>query len=132
MNFMMALENLLYLEGFGTRRVCAGLIQQGHVEIALPGEGDAPAWATCRDAAWPAVREGLQLRIQGQPWTCHERACVLLYKPAGFECSQRPSAWPSVYTLLPDALRQRRVPRLVPHVAHSRIALHRPAQPCIL
>jgi len=31
----------------------------------------------------------------------------MLHKPAGMECSQRPSAWPSVYTLLPAPLRQR-------------------------
>jgi 16S rRNA pseudouridine516 synthase len=31
----------------------------------------------------------------------------MLHKPAGYECSQRPSAWPSIYTLLPAPLRQR-------------------------
>lgn len=31
----------------------------------------------------------------------------MLHKPAGTECSQKPSAWPSVYTLLPAPLRQR-------------------------
>jgi 16S rRNA pseudouridine516 synthase len=32
---------------------------------------------------------------------------LVLNKPAGIECSQKPSAWPSVYTLLPAPLRQR-------------------------
>lgn len=107
MNSTMALEDLLYLEGFGTRRVCAGLVQQGLVEIAVSEQGGSFVWQVCRDAASPVRREDLLLRVQGQPWTCHERACVLLHKPAGFECSQRPSAWPSVYTLLPAPLRQR-------------------------
>jgi len=31
----------------------------------------------------------------------------LLHKPAGYECSHKPSAWPSLYTLLPAPLRQR-------------------------
>jgi 16S rRNA pseudouridine516 synthase len=31
----------------------------------------------------------------------------MLNKPLGVECSQKPSAWPSVYTLLPPPLRQR-------------------------
>ena len=31
----------------------------------------------------------------------------MLNKPAGIECSQKPSAYPSVYTLLPAPLRQR-------------------------
>jgi 16S rRNA pseudouridine516 synthase len=33
----------------------------------------------------------------------------MLHKPAGYECSQKPSAWPSIYTLLPAPLRQRPV-----------------------
>lgn len=31
----------------------------------------------------------------------------MLHKPAGFECSQKPGTYPSVYTLLPGPLRQR-------------------------
>lgn len=102
-----ALQDILYAEGFGTRRVCAGLIQQGLVEVHAPADHGPAAWAACRDAHAGFVREGLRLRVQGMDWSCHERACVLLYKPLGFECSQRPSAWPSVYTLLPAPLRQR-------------------------
>ncbi len=37
----------------------------------------------------------------------HERAYVMLHKPAGTECSRKPSAYPSIYTLLPAPLRQR-------------------------
>jgi 16S rRNA pseudouridine516 synthase len=33
----------------------------------------------------------------------------MLHKPAGYECSQKPGAWPSIYTLLPAPLRQRPV-----------------------
>ena len=29
----MQLQDILYSQGFGTRRVCAGLVQQGWVEI---------------------------------------------------------------------------------------------------
>ena len=32
---------------------------------------------------------------------------MLLNKPAGYECSQKPSTYPSVYTLLPGPLRDR-------------------------
>ena len=35
------------------------------------------------------------------------KAYVLLHKPAGYECSHKPSAWPSMYTLLPPPLRYR-------------------------
>jgi len=92
------LEDILYSQGFGTRRVCAGLIQQGHVTVNGQPETDAGALL---------VPEGLVFTVQGEPWTFHELAYVLLHKPAGTECSQKPSAWPSVYTLLPAPLRQR-------------------------
>lgn len=99
----MTLQELLFTQGFGTRRVCAGLVQQGHV--ALP-EGDA--WARCDDP-WREVtpEKGWPYRVQGVPWAYHRHAYLLLHKPAGTECSQRPSAWPSIYSLLPAPLRQR-------------------------
>ena len=45
--------------------------------------------------------------IHVSPPDYHERAYVMLHKPAGTECSQKPSTWPSIYTLLPAPLRQR-------------------------
>ena len=92
------LEDILYSQGFGTRRVCAGLIQQGHVAVGGVVQTDA-------GALYPT--EGLVFTVQGTEWTFHEQAYVLLHKPAGTECSQKPSTWPSVYTLLPAPLRQR-------------------------
>lgn len=101
----MQLQDILYAQGFGTRRVCAGLIQQGHVYVyPVSGAGGAE---TCTEATAEFDYEGLQLRVQGMEWVCHSRACIMLHKPAGIECSQKPSAWPSVYTLLPAPLRQR-------------------------
>ena len=92
------LEDILFSQGFGTRRVCAGLIQQGHVTVNGQAELDAGALY---------VPEGLVFTVQGTEWAFHELAYVLLHKPAGTECSQKPSAWPSIYTLLPAPLRQR-------------------------
>lgn len=95
----MSLADLLYTQGFGTRRVCAGLVQQGLVQ--LQGQ-------TVTDASHDvAVHDGLAFTVQGQPWQYHAQAYIMLHKPAGTECSQKPSAWPSVYTLLPTPLRQR-------------------------
>jgi 16S rRNA pseudouridine516 synthase len=92
------LQDILYSQGFGTRRVCAGLIQQGFVEVGGQVQTDAAADFD------PA---GLRFRVQGVEWEFHELAYLVLNKPAGIECSQKPSAWPSVYTLLPAPLRQR-------------------------
>jgi 16S rRNA pseudouridine516 synthase len=94
----MQLQDILFSQGFGTRRVCAGLIQQGFVAVAQE---------ICADAAMDFVAEGLQFSVQGVPWTYFEKAYLMLHKPAGYECSQKPSTYPSVYTLLPAPIRQR-------------------------
>ena len=99
----MQLQDILYSQGFGTRRICAGLIQQGFVQIHV-----GQAWVTCDDALEDLdIHEGWTFAVQGVLWPYHAKAYVLLHKPAGYECSHKPSAWPSLYTLLPPALRQR-------------------------
>ena len=97
---MMQLQEILYTQGFGTRRVCCGLIQQGQVAV-----GDPPQ--TCTDASADFEPEGLAFTVQGKPWQYHEHAYLMLNKPTGHECSQKPGAWPSIYTLLPAPLRAR-------------------------
>jgi 16S rRNA pseudouridine516 synthase len=92
------LQDILYSQGFGTRRICAGLVQQGLVTVN--GE-------PCDDSTADFDPTGLWFTVQGKPWPYHEKAYILLHKPAGTECSQKPSTWPSIYTLLPAPLRQR-------------------------
>jgi 16S rRNA pseudouridine516 synthase len=99
----MRLDNLLFSQGFGTRRVCAGLIQQGLVKGFEQFAGHEPA----QDATEVIATEGFPFQVQGKAWEYHERAYLMLHKPAGFECSHRPGAWPSAYSLLPAPLRQR-------------------------
>ena len=101
----MQLQDILYSQGFGTRRVCAGLVQQGLVQVYM--EKDAVAPVPCVQAAIDFVAEGLRFRVQGVDWPYYEKAYVLLHKPAGTECSQKPSTYPSIYTLLPSPLRLR-------------------------
>ena len=95
---MQRLDDILFVQGFGTRRQCAGLIAQGQVQV----QG-----RVCTDAAAAFAPQGLLIAVQSQPWQCRIRAYLMLHKPAGYECSQRPGAWPSVYGLLPAPLRQR-------------------------
>ena len=96
-------HQLLYSQGFGTRRVCLGLVEQGLVQ-AQQGEG----WQTIEDP-YDAVQAepGMRFRVQGQAWVYQPLAYVVLHKPAGTECSHKPGRWPSVYSLLPAPLRQR-------------------------
>jgi len=98
----MRLDDLLFSQGFGTRRECAGLIAAGHVRLA--GE-------RCTDPALAVAvaAEGLAFEVSGQRWLYQATALVLLHKPAGYECSQKPKHWPSVLLLLPPPLRQRGV-----------------------
>jgi 16S rRNA pseudouridine516 synthase len=101
----MQLQDILYSQGFGTRRVCSGLVQQGLVQVF--SENDATTAVSCTEAAADFVAEGLRFRVQGVDWPYYEKAYVMLHKPAGTECSQKPSTYPSIYTLLPSPLRLR-------------------------
>jgi 16S rRNA pseudouridine516 synthase len=98
----MYLSDLLFSQGFGTRRICTGLVQQGLVKIdtgiglQLMGE-DQDITPT----------DGMTYEVQGVRWQFQTKAYILLHKPAGTECSHKPSVWPSVYSLLPAPLRQR-------------------------
>ena len=94
----MKLQQVLYSQGFGTRRECTVLIERGAVEI----DGEVQHQALAEIAV-----EGLTLTVNGEPWPFHQQAYLMLNKPAGFECSQRPSHWPSVYSLLPRPLTTR-------------------------
>jgi len=101
----MQLQDILFTQGFGTRRVCAGMVQRGLVQYRssdVPGD-----WIACIDAATDVPQQGLHFRVQGVEWPYHEKAYLMLHKPAGTECSQKPSTYPSIYTLLPAPLRTR-------------------------
>ena len=94
----MQLQDILYSQGFGTRRVCAGLIQQGLVAV------DKQIHA---QPATEFIADEFRFSVQGVDWQYHEKAYLMLHKPAGYECSQKPSTYPSIYTLLPAPIRQR-------------------------
>ena len=94
----MQLQEVLFSQGFGTRRVCAGLVQQGHIRVR--GE-------LVTDGAADLDTTGLRFCVDGVAWEYHEQAYLMLHKPAGTECSRKPSAYPGIHTLLPAPLRQR-------------------------
>jgi 16S rRNA pseudouridine516 synthase len=97
----MQLERLLHSQGFGTRRECRALVRAGYVRIGGQAVDDPVADIS--------PREGLMLEVDGVVWPYRERAYLMLHKPAGFECSQRPQFHPSVFTLLPAPLVRRGV-----------------------
>jgi 16S rRNA pseudouridine516 synthase len=94
--------DLLFTQGFGTRRECAALVAHGLLEIDGSGVVDDP------DRELDPV--GLWFRVRGgERWPYRERALVVLHKPAGHECSLKTRHHPSVYALLPAPLRARGV-----------------------
>ena len=70
-------------------------------------DNGAIAPVTVTDSAMEFVAKDLRFRVQGVEWEYFEKAYVLLNKPAGTECSQKPSTYPSIYTLFPSPLRLR-------------------------
>ena len=94
----MQLQDILYSQGFGARRICTGLILQGQVTV----DG-----AVCDDPARDFAPDDLAFCVGGECWIYQHLAYLMLHKPAGTECSHKPTMWPSVYSLLPAPLRQR-------------------------
>lgn len=100
----MQLQDMLYSQGFGVRRVCSGLVQQGWVQL---WDVERAKWVQVDDSTLNIDPEGLRFKVQGVEWEYHALGYVLLNKPAGTECSQKPSMHPSIYSLLPLPLRNR-------------------------
>ena len=94
---------LLFTQGFGTRRECAALVAHGLLEVEGLGVVDDVG----RDLG---AGTELWFRVRGgDRWPYRERALIVLNKPAGYECSLKPRHHPSVYSLLPAPLRTRGV-----------------------
>lgn len=96
----MRLCDLLFTQGFGTRFDCRRIAEAGAISIAGAVHDDPD------EALDP---EGLVLQYRGEDWPCCAKAVIALNKPAGYECSMKPSAYPSVMNLLPGQLRRRGV-----------------------
>ena len=96
----ITLDRLLQSQGFGTRRHCQQLIAAGHVRVA--GE-------SVLDPRLQVDREGLEFTVFDEAWISSEHVYLALNKPAGHECSRRPSHHPGVLSLLPEPLRARGV-----------------------
>ncbi len=96
----MQLERILQKHGFGTRKGCRSLIRHGRVAIG---------GVVCDDPFAEIETEGLVFTVDGADWPYAEFACLMLHKPAGYECSRKPQHHPSVLTLLPLQLRERDV-----------------------
>lgn len=96
----MKLYRALQSQGFGSRKGCIAQVRAGAVEVN---------GVLCDDPDTEVDPAHLELTLDGVTWAYRAHAYVLMHKPAGYECSHRPSHHPSIFSLLPAPLLQRDV-----------------------
>ena len=89
----LSLDRILQSQGFGTRKYCRALIEDG--DVAVDG-------AVHTSYKTGFEMDGLTLTVFDEAWPVREKVYIALYKPANFECSRKPSHHPGVLTLLPE------------------------------
>ncbi|MFB9286772.1 pseudouridine synthase [Pseudoduganella plicata] len=89
----LSLDRILQSQGFGTRKYCRTLIEDG--EVAVNG-------AVQDNYKSPVETDNLVLTVFDEEWRYREHVYIALNKPANFECSRKPSHRPGVLTLLPE------------------------------
>lgn len=99
-NKPLPLYKIIQQQGFGTRAYCQALIQAGDVTVR---------GVLCDDPDEVFALDYLDFTIEGVSWRYAEFVYILLNKPAGYECSQKPKFHKGVLTLLPSNLRERDV-----------------------
>jgi len=96
----LSLDRILQSQGFGTRKYCRALIEDGDVIIdGAPATNYKTTFET----------DGLVLTVFDEEWIYRAHLYLALYKPANFECSRKPSHHPGVLTLLPEQFTWREV-----------------------
>ena len=90
----LSLDRILQSQGFGTRKYCRALIEDG--DVAVNGD-TVDNFKTTFDTSTELV-----LTVFDEEWRYREHVYLALYKPAGYECSRKPSHHPGVLKLLPE------------------------------
>lgn len=96
----LSFDRLLQSQGFGTRKYCRDLVDDG--EVSVNGE-------VVQNYKTLVETDGLVFSIFDEEWEYREHVFLVLNKPANFECSRKPSHHPGVLTLLPEQLSWRDV-----------------------
>jgi 16S rRNA pseudouridine516 synthase len=94
------LQQVLFSQGFGSRRECVALALSGRVSVGGQLIDDPQA---------ALDTHGLVFHVDGVAWPFCSKALLLLHKPAGYECSRQPRHHPGVLSLLPPPLQRRGV-----------------------
>lgn len=94
------LDRILQSQGFGTRKNCRQLIADG--EVSVNG-------VLVKDYREAFDTQGLVLSLFDEEWLYREHVYIAMNKPAGHECSRKPSHHPPIIDLLPEQMRWREV-----------------------
>lgn len=89
----VTLDRLLHSQGFGSRRACRELVWSGSVFV-----DDEPIVKPHAEVE----TEGFSWMVDGVTWHYQEQVYLALHKPAGSECSRKPTHHASVLELLPE------------------------------
>lgn len=96
----LSLDRILQSQGFGSRKYCRTLIEDG--EVAVHGE-------VVSDYRLTMDTDNLVFTLFDIAWTYREHVYIALNKPTDFECSRKPSHHPGVLTILPEQFSWRNV-----------------------
>jgi 16S rRNA pseudouridine516 synthase len=89
----LTLDRILQSQGFGTRKYCRELIDDG--EVSIDGQ-------VVTDYRLQFETESLVFTLFDEEWEFRKNVYVALNKPADIECSRKPSHHPGVLTILPE------------------------------
>lgn len=96
----LSLDRILQSQGFGTRKWCRQLIEDG--EVSIHG-------VVVTDYKQSFDTEGLRFQLFEEDWDYREFVYLALNKPPNVECSRKPSHHPGVMSLLPEQFNWRGV-----------------------
>lgn len=96
----LSLDRILQSQGFGSRKYCRNLIEDG--EVAVNGE-------IVDDYKFIPDTHGLVLTLFEEEWVYRANVYIAINKPANIECSRKPSHHPGVLTILPEQFTWREV-----------------------
>ena len=96
----LSLDRVLQSQGFGTRKYCRALIEDGDVAIGGVVQSN---YKTSVDT------DGLVLHVFDEEWVYREHVYIAINKPKNIECSRKPSHHPGLLTLLPEQFTWREV-----------------------
>ncbi|MGB4346065.1 MAG: 16S rRNA pseudouridine(516) synthase [Burkholderiaceae bacterium] len=89
----LSLDRILQSQGFGSRKWCRKLIEDGEVSIA---------GAAITDFRQVFEMQGMSFTLFEEEWEVREQVYIALNKPPAIECSRKPSHHPGVLTILPE------------------------------